>query len=99
METNDTTKEHIVREARRLADDVEKFTGMGEQEMSRRSRELWEQARSSARDRWRRAQRMSRERGRQVDEFVHENVWTSIGIAAAVGAVMGMMMRKSRRRE
>lgn len=32
--------------------------------------------------------------GHATDEFVHENPWKSIGIAAGVGVVMGLLMNR-----
>lgn len=32
--------------------------------------------------------------GRATDEFVHENPWKSIGIAAAVGLVVGLLVAR-----
>ena len=41
------------------------------------------------------------ERGRaavqQTDEYVHENPWTLIGVAAAVGLIVGLVIASERR--
>lgn len=35
--------------------------------------------------------------GKQVDHYVHENSWVAIGIAAAAGLLLGMLMHRGRR--
>ena len=30
--------------------------------------------------------------GRQVDSYVHENVWMTVGAVAVIGAVVGFLM-------
>lgn len=36
----------------------------------------------------------SKEAAKATDEYVHENPWTSIGIGAAVGLVMGVLISR-----
>lgn len=36
----------------------------------------------------------AKEAGHAADEFVHENPWKSIGIAAGVGLVMGLLVSR-----
>lgn len=35
--------------------------------------------------------------GKEVDHYVHENTWAAVGIAAAAGLVMGLLMGRHRR--
>jgi len=37
----------------------------------------------------------AKEVGSTTDEFVHENPWKSIGIAAGAGLIIGMLLRRS----
>lgn len=39
----------------------------------------------------------TRAAGRATDQYVHENPWTSIGLAAGTGLVVGLLMRVGRR--
>jgi ElaB/YqjD/DUF883 family membrane-anchored ribosome-binding protein len=34
--------------------------------------------------------------GQAVHEYVHENTWKSIGIAVAIGCVLGLLLNRSR---
>ena len=34
--------------------------------------------------------------GKAADEYVHENPWNAVGIAAGVGLVLGMLISRSR---
>jgi ElaB/YqjD/DUF883 family membrane-anchored ribosome-binding protein len=36
----------------------------------------------------------TREAARTTDQYVHENPWKSIGLAAAVGVIIGMLIRR-----
>lgn len=36
----------------------------------------------------------TREAARQADDYVHQNPWTSIGVAAAVGFVAGLLLNR-----
>lgn len=35
--------------------------------------------------------------GKQVDQYVHENSWIAVGIAAAAGLVMGLLIGRHRK--
>lgn len=35
--------------------------------------------------------------GKRVDQYVHENSWAAVGIAAAAGLVMGLLMSHRRK--
>jgi ElaB/YqjD/DUF883 family membrane-anchored ribosome-binding protein len=38
----------------------------------------------------------SREAAKATDEYVHENPWTAIGVGAAVGVIVGMLIGRGR---
>lgn len=62
------------------------------QEWQERAQDLTEQAR----DWQQRATESARRTGQAVQEYVHENAWMSIAIAAAVGCAIGMLFMRSR---
>lgn len=55
----------------------------------------------AAKDRVRQLQGAAYERGtaavRVTDEYVHENAWAAIGVAAAVGLIVGLLIAGERR--
>ncbi|HET7731157.1 MAG TPA: DUF883 family protein [Usitatibacter sp.] len=55
----------------------------------------------AAKDRVRQLQGAAYERGtaavRVTDEYVHENAWAAIGVAAAVGLIVGLVIAGERR--
>ncbi len=61
---------------------------MNTQEMTDRMRE-WQQ----------RASEQARNMGQATDQYVRENVWSSIAIAALLGCVLGYMLSSRRERE
>lgn len=88
---NSPSREQLVKEAQRLAEGVYNYVGGesgGEGGMS------WEEKKRMMAERWREAQERSKQAGRKVDSYAHENVWASVGIAAALGALVGMVIRK-----
>jgi ElaB/YqjD/DUF883 family membrane-anchored ribosome-binding protein len=38
----------------------------------------------------------TREAAKATDEYVHENPWTAIGVAASVGVIVGMLIGRGR---
>jgi ElaB/YqjD/DUF883 family membrane-anchored ribosome-binding protein len=38
----------------------------------------------------------SKEAAKATDEYVHENPWTAIGVGAAVGVIVGMLIGRGR---
>ncbi len=38
----------------------------------------------------------TKEAAKATDEYVHENPWTSVGIGAAVGVIVGMLISRGR---
>jgi ElaB/YqjD/DUF883 family membrane-anchored ribosome-binding protein len=38
----------------------------------------------------------SKEAAKATDEYVHENPWTAIGVAASVGVIVGMLIGRGR---
>lgn len=63
-------------------------------EHCRRRMEAW---RSQAREKWNQSRHMAKEKGEEIDAYARENVWKTVGIAAAVGAVLGSLLMKRRR--
>ena len=42
------------------------------------------------------AKETARTMGEATDEYVHENAWTSIALAAVVGCIVGFLISRSR---
>ena len=88
-------KVKIMEDARQLAEDVYKYVG-GDEKMP--AQERYRQVKDQAREQWQKAQDMWDYKRKRVDEFVNERTWTSVGIAAAVGLVLGLVMGVKKRR-
>ena len=98
----------VERTARQLADSVSKLFSMDDDDGRESShdceycghgkfKEKKEAWKAEAKRKWDHTKQMASERGHQVDEYAHENVWKTVGIAAAVGAVVGSLLMKRRR--
>ena len=66
-------------EYRKVRDALEAKVGAARERISERAHDVAEEA---------------REAGRRGDEFVHANPWTSIGIGAGVGLLLGLLLRR-----
>ncbi len=79
------------------------FLAMDTREMGEKAQEWQEQAQEKVQDlkskarQWQASATDSlRQSGQAVHEYVHENAWMSIAIAAAFGCVLGMLLSRSR---
>jgi ElaB/YqjD/DUF883 family membrane-anchored ribosome-binding protein len=60
------------------------------------AQEVSDEARESMRDWQRRAAETARNTSRAIDDYVHENSWMSLAIAAALGCAIGLLLSRSR---
>jgi ElaB/YqjD/DUF883 family membrane-anchored ribosome-binding protein len=94
------TKDQLVANLRRVVADAEELlAATAGQVADGRLAELRDRAKESlmlAREKLADISAASRERARQVadatDDYVHDNPWTSIGVAAAVGMLIGVLL-------
>lgn len=77
--------EQISAEAKKLAADLSVFSKVRGGETMDMARAKWDYARQQA-----------RERGRQLQEKAKENILASMGLVAAVGFFIGMMLGRKR---
>lgn len=87
------SRDQIIEDAKRLATDVAAYLSEKRSEMPGRVEDI----RAAARDKFGEAKDMARQGAARVDELVRENVWVTAGIAAAVGAVIGLLVSRSKR--
>ncbi|SFN47365.1 DUF883 family protein [Dokdonella immobilis] len=66
-------------EYRKVRDALEARVGAAKERIRERARDVADE---------------TREIGRRGDEFVHVNPWTSIGIGAGVGLLLGLVLRR-----
>ena len=92
-------KEKLVHDLRAVIADAEELlqstagqAGEGAKEMRQRMQERLRQARSSLAQLQDTAVTKAKEAGHKADEFVHENPWKSIGAAAGIGLVVGLLI-------
>ncbi|MDR1967847.1 MAG: DUF883 family protein [Burkholderiaceae bacterium] len=93
------TKDQLVANLRRVVGDAEELLAATAGQADGKLAELRDRARESltlAREKLADISAASRERARQVadatDDYVHDNPWTSIGVAAAVGMLIGVLL-------
>ncbi|MEK7556539.1 MAG: hypothetical protein AAB538_01020 [Patescibacteria group bacterium] len=87
------SREKIIEDAKRLAADVAAYVSEGRDSAPARIAGL----KSAAQEQFEVAKDMTRERARQIDEAARENVWVTAGIAAAVGALIGVLFSRNKR--
>ncbi len=101
--TNDISKEKLMQDLQLVVSDAEELLRAtagqaGEKVTAARAR--IEESLSAARERLADAQeamlQKTREAARATDEYVHENPWRAVGIAAGVGLVVGMLISRGR---
>jgi ElaB/YqjD/DUF883 family membrane-anchored ribosome-binding protein len=95
----DVTKEQLIDDFKIVVSDVEallKATASESGEKFAKLRVKAEESLASAKIKMLDAQEAMIERGKfaakATDEYVHENPWQSVGIAAAVGVVVGLLI-------
>ena len=86
------TRDKIIEDAKKLAADVAAYVGENKEGMSDRVQQLKKQAQSQFED----AKDVTMKHAKDMDKMAKENVWAAVGIAAAVGAVVGMLFSKKR---
>lgn len=94
-------REKLVEELRNLLGDVDRLfqqaatTGGEEaQALRRRAEDTLQQAAARFGALEREVARRGRESVRATDDWVHENPWSAIGVGAALGAVVGMLIAR-----
>ena len=95
----------IERDARRLAEEIshhfsDDHSGeSGEFGGSREEKYMkLQEMKERQKEKWRQMQHVMQKKGKEVDRYAHEHVWKTVAIAAGVGALVGMMTKKKRRR-
>ena len=84
----------VVLEAEELLKATAGNAGDGAAEMRSRIRASLERAKSNLLDIEEAAVERARAAGRATDNYVHENPWQSMGAAAAVGLLVGMLIAR-----
>jgi len=92
------TGEKLLRDVKLVLDDVEQLMGQAATAGTERAAELRDQAaaaletvRSRIDRATRDAARVAKDAADATDDWVHENPWSAIGIAAAVGLLIGVL--------
>ncbi len=93
------TKDQLVSNLRRVVSDAEELLAATADHTDSRMAALRERARDNlrvARDKLADADAVVRERARRAaaatDDYVHDNPWSSIGAAAALGLLIGVLL-------
>ncbi|HCI51905.1 MAG TPA: DUF883 domain-containing protein [Gallionella sp.] len=101
--TNDISKEKLMQDLQLVVSDAEELlratAGQAGEKVSA-ARERIQDSLSAAKVRLADAEEAmlekTREAARATDEYVHENPWRAVGIAAGVGLVVGMLISRGR---
>lgn len=100
---NDVSKEKLMQDLQLVVSDAEELlkatAGQAGDKVSA-ARERIQESLSAARARLGEAQdamlEKTKQAARATDEYVHENPWRAVGIAAGVGLVIGMLISRGR---
>lgn len=84
----------VVEDAEALLKATSTLTGEKIQEVRARAEESLRQARVRLTEVEEEAMRRAREVAEATDEYVRENPWQSVGIAAGVGLVLGLLLAR-----
>lgn len=84
----------LVRDAQTLFDEATSAGGAKAEDLRAQGMKLLDQAISAAHDLQESAIRIGRKIANDTDEYVHENPRRAIGIAGAVGLLVGMLITK-----
>lgn len=84
----------VVTDAEELLRATAGFTGEKAAEARERAAESIDAAKARIAQAGYTAAERTRAAAKATDDYVHENPWTAIGIAAAVGVVLGMLMSR-----
>lgn len=99
--SKDTTSEHLRAELRNLADTLEEvLTTSGEKskteldKLRSKAQSALKDTRARLGDSGDRIAQTTREAVDRADVYVRDNPWTSVGIGAAVGVVLGVLLTR-----
>ncbi|MEN5017029.1 YqjD family protein [Erwinia sp. Eh17-17] len=99
--SKDTTSEHLRAELKNLADTLEEvLTTSGEKSKSEldklrsKAQSALKDTRARLGDSGDRIAQTTREAAERTDVYVRDNPWTSVGIGAAVGVVLGVLLTR-----
>lgn len=99
--SKDTTSEHLRAELKNLADTLEEVLSTSTEKSKTELDKLRSKAQSALKDtRARlgdsgdRIAQTTREAAERTDVYVRDNPWTSVGIGAAVGVVLGVLLTR-----
>lgn len=99
--SKDTTSEHLRAELKNLADTLEEvLTTSGEKskteldKLRSKAQSALKETRARLGDSGDRIAQTTREAADRADVYVRDNPWTSVGIGAAVGVVLGVLLTR-----
>ncbi|BCQ36723.1 MULTISPECIES: DUF883 family protein [Erwiniaceae] len=99
--SKDTTSEHLRAELKNLADTLEEvLTTSGEKskteldKLRSKAQSALKDTRARLGDSGDRIAQTTREAADRADVYVRDNPWTSVGIGAAVGVVLGVLLTR-----
>ena len=84
----------VMEDAEALLKATSSLTGEKIQEVRARAEESLRQAKVRLTEVEQEAMRRAKEIAEATDEYVHENPWQSVGIAAGVGLVLGLLLAR-----
>ncbi|MBJ9999914.1 DUF883 domain-containing protein [Erwinia sp. S43] len=99
--SKDTTSEHLRAELKTLADTLEEVLSTSSEKSKTELEKLHSKAQSALKntrarlgDSGERIAQTTREAADRADVYVRDNPWTSVGIGAAVGVVLGVLLTR-----
>ena len=99
--SKDTTSEHLRAELKTLADTLEEVLSTSSEKSKTELEKLHNKAQSALKntrarlgDSGERIAQTTREAADRADVYVRDNTWTSVGIGAAVGVVLGVLLTR-----
>jgi ElaB/YqjD/DUF883 family membrane-anchored ribosome-binding protein len=97
----DVTTDQLVADLKTVMEDAEALlkatstlTGEKIQQVRERAEESLRQAKARLSEVEEEAMRRAREIADAADEYVHENPWQAVGIAAGIGLVVGLLLAR-----
>ncbi|RKQ40389.1 YqjD family protein [Enterobacter sp. R1(2018)] len=99
--SKDTTSEHLRAELKSLADTLEEVlsasTGKSKSELEKlrgKAEKALKESRSRLGETSDAIVKQTRETAEKAEDYVRENPWTGVGIGAAIGVVLGVLMTR-----
>lgn len=99
--SKDTTSEHLRAELKSLADTLEEVLNSSSDKSKEELGKLRSKAERALKDSRHRLgetsdaiAKQTREAAARADEYVRDNPWTGVGIGAAVGVVLGVLLSR-----